>query len=241
MEIHNTMEELVIDEVNAICDSLEEEKDKNICTCSQCRQDAVCYVLNRIRPHYVMSHRGVARVNQDADQQSRADLTSLVYEGIKHVSHNQRPYFTHNSDSTPEETSFDTPVFNIPTIMGRVFSGLNFSPITGITVELLQNGVLSPMKDNNWQNPYVLIPNTGGSFTFWPRPAPAEKPDTRELFEFAVKIDASDFAELNHVFTIPVTSEQLSTTFSLSRTFKLPDLYLFPPGEEKDQLIIINE
>jgi competence protein ComFB len=232
------MEELVIDEVNAICDSLETEKNAAICTCSQCRQDAACYVLNRTDPHYVVSHRGVARVNLAADQQSRADLTSLVYEGIKHVSHNQRPYFTHNRDSPAEETPIETPVFNIPTIMGRVFNGLNFSPITGITVELLQNGVLSPMKDKNWQNPYVLIPNTGGTFTFWPRPTPAEKAEIRGVFEFTVKITAEDFAELNHVFTIPVISEQVSTRFSLSRTFKLPDLYLFPPGEEKDQLVI---
>jgi competence protein ComFB len=232
------MEELVIDEVNVICDSLEVGKDKRICTCSQCRQDAVCYVLNRINPHYVVSHRGVARVNQDADHQGRADLTSLVYEGIKRVSHNQRPYFTHDRDASTEKTPIDTPVFNIPTIMGRVFNGLNFSPVTGITVELLQNGVLAPMKDKNWQNPYVLIPNTGGTFTFWPQPVPAKKPEIRGVFEFTVKITAADFAELNHIFTIPVISEQGSTNFSLSRTFKLPDLYLFPPGEEKNQLVI---
>ncbi|MDR1143942.1 MAG: late competence development ComFB family protein [Spirochaetaceae bacterium] len=238
MEIHNTMEELVIDEVNAICDSLEAKKNEGICTCSQCRQDAVCYVLNRTDPHYVVSHRGAARVNQAAGQQSRADLTSLVYDGIKHVSHNQRPYFTHNKDSPEEKPSIDTPVFNIPTIIGRVFNGLNFSPITGITVELLQNGVLALMKDNNWQNPYVLIPNTGGTFTFWPRPVPAEKPEIRGSFEFTVKITTEDFAELSHIFTIPVISEQVGTNFSLSRTFKLPDLYLFPPGEEKDQLVI---
>jgi competence protein ComFB len=232
------MEELVIDEVNAICDSLEAGNNAGICTCSQCRQDAVCYVLNRTGPHYVVSHRGAARVNQGADQQGRADLTSLVYEGIKHVSYNQRPYFPHNRGSSTEKPPADTPVFNIPTIMGRVFNGLNFSPITGITVELLQSGVLAPMKDNNWQNPYVLIPNTSGSFTFWPRPVPAEKPEIPGGFEFTVKITSEDFAELNHIFTIPVTSEQVSTRFSLSRTFKLPDLYLFPPGEEKDQLVI---
>ncbi|GHV84416.1 hypothetical protein AGMMS50230_00240 [Spirochaetia bacterium] len=238
MDIHNTTEDLVITEVKTICDSLEAEgKQGGICTCAQCRQDAVCYVLNRTEPHYVVSHRGAARANHEADQQSRADLTALVYEGIKRVSHNQRPYFTHGKD---EENSLppDTPVYNIPTIMGRIFNGLNFSPMAGITVELLQNDKITPMKDNNWQNPYPLIPNTGGTFTFWPKPVKAEKTAIPGVFEFTIKIIAPDFAELNHAFSIPVISDLTSPSFSLSRTFKLPDLYLFPPGEEKNQLVI---
>jgi competence protein ComFB len=238
MDIYNTTEDLVIAEVNAICDSLETKGEKNdICTCSQCRQDAACYVLNRTEPHYVISHRGVARASQEADHQSRVDLTTLVYEGIKRVSHNQRPYFNHGKE--PDKiTLINTPVFNIPTIVGRVFNGLNFSPMTNITVELLQGGTLAVMKDQNWQNPYTLIANMGGTFTFWPKPVPIDKIGVRENFEYTVKITAPDFAELNNGFTIPVISEELSSSFSLSRTFKLPDLYLFPPGEEKDQLII---
>ena len=237
MEIHNTQEDLVLAEVNAVYDSLESENNKEkTCTCSQCRQDVACYVLNRIKPHYVVSHRGVARVNQDASHQSRADLTSLVYEGIKRINHNQRPYFDHKN--AEENNSVEGPAFHIPTIMGQVYNGLNFSPMTNINVELLQNGKLATMKDNNWQNPYILIANTSGVFTFWPKPVIAEKADLHRNFEFVIKIASPDFAELNHVFSIPVKSEQTSQKFSLSRTYKLPDLYLFPPGEEKDQLII---
>jgi competence protein ComFB len=105
-------------------------------------------------------------------------------------------------------------------------------------VELLQNGKLVEMKDNNWQNPYNLIPNTGGTFTFWPKPVTAEKTDINKVFEFTIKIASADFAELNHVLSIPVISEMAAPSISLSRTHKLPDLYLFPPGEEKDQLVL---
>lgn len=236
MEIHNTTEDLVVAEVDAICDSLRaDEKQPDICLCNQCRQDIICYVLNRTEPHYVVSHRGAARVTQEADQQSRADLTALVYEGIKLINRNQRPYFDHKHTT---DSISPIPSFNIPTIMGQVLSGLNFSPITGIAVELVRNGKLAEMKDKNWQNPYTLIANTGGTFTFWPKAAAAEKINIREVFEFSVRIAVPGFAELNHVFTIPVVSELGSPSFSLSRTFKLPDLYLFPPGEEKNQLII---
>ena len=237
MDIHNTTEDLVIAEVTSICDTLQsEEKQLEICTCSQCRQDIACYVLNRVSPQYVVSHRGVARVDQESDHQSRADLTALVYEGIKRVSHNQRPYFEHKNLNTKEQP--DIPSFIIPTIMGRVYNGLNFSPITGIKVELLQNKKLAEMKDNNWQNPYPLIQNTGGIFTFWPKPVPAEKTDVRKIFEFSIKITNSGYADLNHGFSISVISEFTHPGISLTRTYKLPDLYLFPPGEEKDQLII---
>ena len=238
MDIHNTTEELVISEINTICDALDaEEKQGEICTCSQCRQDAACYVLNRTAPHYVVSHRGLTRVNQEANQQKRADLTALSYEAIRRVSHNQRPNFDHKSGSKTSST-VEIPSFNIPPIMGQVFNGLNFSPITGITVELHQNGKLAEMKDNNWQNPYSLIPNTGGTFTFWPKPVAADKIDISRVFEFTIKIAAPDFAELNHIASINVISELSAPGISLSRTHKLPDLYLFPPGEEKDQLAL---
>ena len=238
MDIHNTTEELVIAEVNAICDSLgDEEKRGEICICSQCRQDAACYVLNRTIPHYVVSHRGLTRVNQENDQQNRADLTAMVYDAIRRVSHNQRPNFDHSSRPVSSSAG-ETPSFNIPPIMGQVYNGLNFSPITGITVELLQNGKLAEMKDNNWQNPYNLIPNTGGTFTFWPKPVPADKIDISKSFEFTIKIFSSEFAELNHVISIPVVSELAAPSISLSRTFKLPNLYLFPPGEEKNQYVL---
>jgi len=237
MEIHNTAENLVIGEVNALCDSLEKEKkQEGICTCGQCRQDAVCYVLNRTEPHYVVSQRGASRIGGETNHQRRAELTALAYEGIKRVGHNRRPYFSHNDSE--QELAPGIPVFNIPIIMGRVFNGLNFSPMAAISVELLQNGAIAAMKNNNWQNPYTLISSTGGTFTFLPMPVIAEKTGAHEVFEFDINIAASGFAELNHVFKIPVVSENTSSGFSLSRTYKLPDLYLFPPGEEKDQLVI---
>ncbi|MDR1389354.1 MAG: late competence development ComFB family protein [Treponema sp.] len=237
MEIHNTREDLVIQEVNSICDSLEAQGKpvSGICTCDKCRQDAVCYVLNHITPYYVVSHRGAVRANQ-ANPQDRADLAALVYEGIKRVSHNQRPYVTHgrNMDET-----YTTPVFNIPTIMGRVFSGLNFSPMAEVDVELLQNGHHVSMKDQNWQNPYKIIPNTNGAFSFWPRPVAAKEAGTRGGFEYTLRVTAADYAEIVYVFFIPVESEVYSAkSFSMERTFKLPDQYLFRPGEEKDQRLI---
>jgi competence protein ComFB len=231
MEIHNTTEDIVFAELEKICDSYKEGGRSDICLCGQCRLDAACYVLNRTEPHYIVSNRGAARVEQEdiARQQRTADITALLYDALERVNRHRRPL----AGNEKNETGLRTPVFNIPTIVGRLFNGNNFAPMEGINVELYQDGKLVAMKDRNWQNPYKMVINTAGTFTFWPKPIPAESPDIHEAFEYSVRIEAGGFEELNHFFKVPVISEiQTAGSFSLNRTFKLPDLYLFPPGDE---------
>ena len=88
------------------------------------------------------------------------------------------------------------------------------------------------MKNMNWQNPCRLVSNTDGNFSFWPAPAPASRVNNHKNFEYTLRVSSPEFETLNHFFKIPVASEiQATGSFSLDRTFKLPDLYMFPPGE----------
>jgi competence protein ComFB len=240
MEIHNTTEDIVIAKVETIFDSIVKDGNpENLCLCPQCRVDTICYVLNRIEPRYIVSNRGVARIEQDGfrRQQKDADIAAMVYEGLKRVNHNQRPNALHNGNFSSSGSLPNTPVYNIPTIVGRLFNGANFAPMSGIKIELHHNGELVPMKDSNWQNPYNLVPNTEGTFTFWPNFIPAEAVDLHKIFEYSIKIEAPEFETLNHFFKIPVISEiQSAASFSMDRTFKLPDLYMFPPGKDEEDL-----
>jgi competence protein ComFB len=235
MELHNTMEDRILARVEDIFSTIGKEGNPdNFCTCSQCRMDTACYVLNRTTPHYIVSNRGAARVQQESieQQQKDADITALIYEGLKRVNHNQRPNFKHTLIAGNSKVISENPVFNIPTIVGRLFDGGNFAPLSGVKVELLRNGELVVMKDANWQNPYNMVPNTDGTFTFWPVPIPADTADDRKTFEYSLKVEAPEFETLIHYFKIPVISEVLTAaSFTLGRTFKLPDLYMFPPGE----------
>ncbi|QQO11112.1 late competence development ComFB family protein [Breznakiella homolactica] len=235
MEIHNIAEDIVLSTVNDICDTIEQQGNpEKLCICGQCRLDTACYVLNRIPPHYVISNRGVARVDIETieRQQQEADIVALVHEGIRRVSHIQRPYVNHSAPRTEAAAAGNKPVFNIPTIIGRAFNGIDFSPAEA-EIQLFRNGAVVPMKDYNWQNPYMLVKNTAGTFTFWPKPLEAEAAGIRETFEYSIKIAAPGFEELSHFFKIPVISElQTAESFSMQRTFKLPDLYLFPPGND---------
>ncbi|MDR0878389.1 MAG: late competence development ComFB family protein [Treponema sp.] len=237
MEIHNTTEDIVFAEVEAIFTSLEKgDNPDKFCLCPQCRLDTACYALNRAEPRYIVSNRGVARIEQEghARQQKDADIISLIWEGIKKVNHNQRPYAHNGNGNNAGDPK--TPLFNFPTIVGRLFNGTNFEPLSNVNVELLRDGKQVAMKDKNWQNPYHLVSNTQGTFTFWPAPVEAESDGERQSFEFSVRIEAPGFETLQHFFRVPVIGEfQNRPSYSMERTFKLPDLYAFPPGEGDDE------
>lgn len=234
MEIHNTTEDIVFGSVEAIFDEIEKEGNPaGFCLCGQCRMDTVCYVLNRCEPRYIVSNRGFARLEHDTRerQQIEADTAALVHEGIRRVNHNQRPTASHNGPLA-EENLRNQPAYNIPTIVGRLFDGTTFAPLSGIKVELRCNGGRVTMKNRNWQNPYILVANTAGTFTFWPAPVPAEKEDDHKTFEYSLKVESPDYEPLTHYFKIPAVSKvQAFTLHYVDRTFKLPDLYMFPPGE----------
>lgn len=234
MEIHNTTEDIVYNSVQTIFESIKTEGNpEKICLCEQCKMDTICYALNRIEPRYIVSNRGFTRMEQEGieKQQIEADVASVIYKGLRLVNHNQRPTSPHNGSAAPGEAAPKL-AFDIPAIIGRLFDGNTFNPLSDVKVELYCDDELVPMRNSNWQNPYALVTYTPGTYTFWPAPVPAESADIRRTFKYALKIESPDYETLTHFFKIPVVSKmQTSYSYSLDRTFKLPDLYIFPPGE----------
>ena len=236
MEIHNVTEDIVFSSVQIIFKRIKEEGNtEGLCLCDQCRLDTICYTLNRVPSRYIVSNRGMTRIQQDwvGRQQTEADIATLVYKGLRMVNHNQRPTSSHNGDSTATEQPSGAPSFFIPTIIGRLFDGNTFDPLSGVTVELRLGDELALMRNQNWQNPFTLISNTPGTFTFWPLPIPSKETGSRRTFEFSLKVESPSYETLTHFFNIPTISsaQAADSTYSMDRTFKLPDLYLFPPGE----------
>ncbi|MDR1363451.1 MAG: late competence development ComFB family protein [Spirochaetaceae bacterium] len=240
MEIHNVMEELVFSEVDKVCAVIKQDKIQNVCTCAQCRLDAACYALNRLEPHYIVSSRGILREEHfDVENmQKLADITSLVYQGLRQVNINRRPGFDHYDREAHKDVEAAA-YFNIPVIIGSVFNGRTFEPVAGIDVGLLLNCELAQMKDANWQNPCRLIKKTEGSFTFWPISIPAKKAGEQKIFKFSVKAPllegANRFPALIHHFELSIVSEkELVNSIAMNRTHKISDLYMFDieEGEE---------
>jgi competence protein ComFB len=235
MELHNTIKGKVISKVEEIFEALDKtENAGKFCTCDQCKMDVICYVLNRTPPRSIVSNRGASRSLEEGIecQQQAADIAALIHDGLKQVNHNLRPNFTHSSEKSAASNEATIPKFIIPTIMGRIFNGENFAPLSDATVELIWAGELVVMRDGNWQNPYHIVHNIEGNYSFWPAPVPASRVNNRKIFEYILRVSAPEFETLTHIFKIPVASEiQATMSFSPDRTFKLPDLYMFPPGE----------
>ena len=235
MDIHNTNEDVVFEAVQAIFDGIRNNGNpEQFCLCYQCRIDTICYTLNRIEPNYIVSNRGFTRIDHSGikRQQIDADINALIYKGLRLVQHNLRPTATHNPDEIHVQKVIATPLFDIPTIAGRIFNGVSFEPIVGVDIALYLDGEPVQMRNTNWQNPYTMVPSTPGAFSFWPAPIPTDRPEVTKEFKFSLRIHSPDFEPLNHFFKITSISKFHSPqSYALNRTFKLPDLYLFPPGE----------
>ncbi|MCL2193808.1 MAG: late competence development ComFB family protein [Treponema sp.] len=232
MELHNVSEDIVFGTVNKIFNSIAKGGNpENLCLCEQCKMDTICYTLNRIEPRYIVSSRGINHIEQDWawKQQMEADIATLAYKGLRIVKHKQRPTSAHDS-STPEKKASKGPLFDMPTIIGRLFDGKTFAPLADVKIELLSDGALVPMRNNNWQNPFILVSKTPGTYTFWPAPVPADALDINRLFDYSLKVDDPRYETMTHYFKVPVVSGLLSTQPPYE-TIKIPDLYLFPPGE----------
>jgi competence protein ComFB len=237
MDIRNIME----DAVKVLVEELFERENRELrlgyCTCDQCKLDVQCYVLNRVKPEYIVSSRGLAYSELEGldKVQRQADLISLVKEGWGKVSHTPRSTSDHVGGK-PLDAELDGPFYNFPTIMGRVFDGRNFAPLGEGAVRLLAEGGEAEMLDPNWQNPFVLAGATGGSFIFWPKAVQASPGGPERKFVFEIKVEVPGLEALSHYVEIDVKPERSARLdFSLQRVHKVPDLYLFPEGQNEDE------
>jgi len=236
MELHNISEDIVFGAVQKIFDSIVREGNpEGLCLCEQCKMDTVCYVLNRVEPRYIISSRGINHFERDWvwRQQMEIDVATLAYKGLRLVNHKLRPTAAHDGTIQGDHKISNKSFFDIPTIIGRLFDGKTFSPLDNVKVELWGEGELVPMRNQNWPNPFTLVPSTPGTYTFWPAPVVAEGLETNRFFEYILKVADSQYEPIEHYFKVPAVSDNPWSVHSSGKTIKLPDLYLFPPGESE--------
>lgn len=229
MNVHNLMEEIVTLGVNNLYDQVKKENISWLsCDCENCRLDTVSYVLNRVPPKYVVSGRGVTHVSETLENhQLKADLESLILEGMRTVSSTKRPFHVQDrKDCTVQGSA--KPSFNFYTLTGSVLDGNTFEPVSGATITLKKDGKLAEMVDLTWSNPFTTVKSTKGTYSFWVKSEKSKKAGESKVFNFSLEITAPGYEPLIHHFEIPVTSEksarnELDSTYSL----KMNDLVLF--------------
>jgi len=79
------MEEIMYKEVNRLYDEAKKNGEKwLVCDCIQCRVDSMCYALNRVKPRYIKSSKGLAyffQVDFKMGSQFFVDISSVALLG----------------------------------------------------------------------------------------------------------------------------------------------------------------
>ena len=234
MNVHNLMEDLVIQNVDLMYEQVKEAKAAWLsCDCKNCRLDTVSYVLNRIPPKYIVSGRGVTHASETLNnKQFMADVNALILEGMRTVSSTKRPFHT-NDRKECSVIADNKPSFNFPTFTGTILDGSTFEPITGAIVTIKMDGKLVEMIDKTWSNPYTTFKSTHGTFSFWAKSIPAEKEGEQNKFAFTFEISAQGYTSTVYNIVLPVISESSSRKEIDSTYFlKLKDFILFKEGIE---------
>ncbi|MCQ2585569.1 MAG: late competence development ComFB family protein [Treponema sp.] len=232
MNIHNSMEDAVTQEVNNLYESLKRDNIKWLnCDCEGCRLDTICYVLNRTQPKYYVSERGILHNALDMeDSQLKTDITKLAMEGIRLISGSARA----NHTVKPQENESETGklYYNFPLIMGTIYNGDNFEPLEDVSIILKLNNEVAEMADCTWSNPAKTYRATKGSYTFWPAAIECEKEETK-VFKLTLEISAKNFQSTIYAVELPLVPEKVKKS-SLEATYslKVKDIFLFDTNSE---------
>lgn len=231
MNIHNSMEDAVNQEVNSLYDTLKNEHIAWLtCDCENCRLDTICYVLNRTQPKYFVSERGVLHNTLDMDDsQLKTDLTALAMEGIRLINGSHRSKGNGTSVQTADETSASGKFFyNFPLIVGSIYNGENFEPLEDAVIKLKINDELVKMADSTWSNPATTYKSTKGSYTFWPASIECNENDGTKVFSLTFEITGRNFVSSTYAIELPLVPEaKRKTTLESTYSLKIKDIFLF--------------
>jgi competence protein ComFB len=226
MRVHNLVKELVMQKVDELFADPAELAAASLEVYDEgSKLDVICFVLNRVPPHYVVSGRGFAH-NESSDFQAKfqrlADIYRLAREGMASVGKHRRERI-----GTFEQEN-NGPYFNFPSVIGRLFNGVNFEPVHNVDLSLYHEGQLVKVIDPNWHNPYHLSLNTAGTYLFWPHPVQASSLEVEKTFEFELRAQDEAFEPMKYYFSLHVRSSREFVDFVNTSSTRLKDLYLFP-------------
>lgn len=227
MNVHNLMEEIVIERIKQLNAQIKEINPPwFISDCESYQMDAISYVLNRIPPKYVVSGRGLIH-NADSikDNQLFADIDALGIEGIRLVNTVPRKDQTNKKVDVKHATE---PLFNFPIFTGAVFDGTTFEPLTGAIITLKRNGTNVDLHDQTWLNPCKTYQTTNGTYSFWVKSEKASKLEESKTFTFELEITAEGYDSINYAFSVPVVSDDtIKVSLNSTYSYKIQDLFLF--------------
>lgn len=242
MDLHNLMEDVILQYLEEV---LNLKKD-NICKCEQCKLDMACYALNKVKPMYVVSSRGVVHSQnmKRLNYQNDIDVYSIVTEAVDVVSKTRRhdDYFPKNDTSVTQGCEYENLkgnfFFNFPQIIGRVLDSDTLSPMSDVKISLNAETSDESVKmfNERWKNPVNLVNQMQGAFSFWPVPSISDKEGIQKDFQFNLKISKEGYEPIRKFFEIRVISSKILNRFIINdNIFYIEDIYLYPEGLGEDE------
>lgn len=152
---------LMEDRVTKLADSY--LKEKNIPVNSNMRMDIIVYTLNRIKPQYVTSARGVLHSVFDKDSvQINADILSIIADACDIVKRRQKDLLLDSIPSIEESGNY----LVYPSILGNVYCANNFERVTDALIYIYNNNKLLEGYGTNFPNPAIVSKHVPGKFMF---------------------------------------------------------------------------
>ena len=233
MDIHNNIEDLVFKYLDEILSS-----KVNICKCEQCKIDMACYALNRVKPMYVVSSRGIIHTEnrRREDRQDEIDVFTTVSEAIDIVSNTRRHEVTSDYKYSIDENKikYNEKInqgcfYNFPQLIGRIFDSSNLAPIYDADIVLYDKMSENKIKMFNdlWENPVKLVPQMEGTYTFWPAPVPANKPNIQKDFYMNISVNKRDYEPVIKFFFIRLVSlNEVKTHIAKENILYIDDIFI---------------
>jgi competence protein ComFB len=219
----------------------------DICKCEQCKNDIICYTLNRVKPMYAASSRGIihAEKNKRVHIQDEIDVYSTLMEAIEVVSKSRRHEIKEEykkiniaeDEIKPNYFSQSNCFYNFNVIVGRIFDSSVLKPISDAKVSLYfeDSKELVPMYSKIWKNPIEIVPQMEGTFTFWPSPIPAERSSIQKDFFMYIEIEKSGYDPVcKYFFVRLISNEGLIDYIKNENAYYLSDIFLSKTGENSN-------
>lgn len=154
-------------------------KEKNVAVNSNIRLDIIAYTLNRIKPEYITSAKGVIHtLIKNESTQINADILSIIADAYKMFE--ERKDERKNSGVLPliKESGY---YIVYPSLVGNIIESDTFQKVKNAEVYVYGKGELLAGYGDNFPNPLKISETTPGKFVFCFLPKKSDTPTPQSI------------------------------------------------------------
>lgn len=154
-------------------------KDKNIPSNSNMRLDIIVYTLNRVKPEYITSAKGVIHtLIKNETSQINADILSIISEAYKLFEEKKDERNSSGLLPLIQENGY---YISYPSLMGNIIHSDTFKKVTNADVYVYGKGELLEGYGVNFPNPLKISEKAQGKFVFCFLPKKSDTPNPQNI------------------------------------------------------------